>query len=222
MVRLAPSILAANFAHLGDDIEAAVRGGADLIHCDVMDGHFVPNISYGAMIVEVARNCTTLPIDTHLMIAEPEKYVPDFAKAGSDIISIHAEATPHAHRAVAQIKENGCKAGIALNPSSPLSLIEELLGDVDQVIIMTVNPGFGGQKFIRSMLDKISRLHVMKVERGLHFDIEIDGGVGQDNAAEIAEAGATILVAGSSVFASADIGQAAAAIRSHANAAFIA
>ncbi|WP_018756534.1 ribulose-phosphate 3-epimerase [Paenibacillus terrigena] len=203
--KIAPSILSADFAKLGDEIKEVERGGADWIHVDVMDGHFVPNITIGPLIVDAIRPHTTLPLDVHLMIEKPEQYIPVFAKAGADWITVHAEACTHLHRVIHLIKEQGVKAGVALNPATPLSAIEEVLEDLDMVLIMTVNPGFGGQSFIESTLSKITRLRNMLDARGLqHVHIEVDGGVNEETVARVVQAGADVLVAGSAVFGQQD------------------
>ncbi|WP_338463416.1 ribulose-phosphate 3-epimerase [Brevibacillus borstelensis] len=214
MVKIAPSILSADFARLGEEIRDVERGGADWIHVDVMDGHFVPNITIGPLIVDAIRPVTTLPLDVHLMIEEPDRYIPQFAKSGADWITVHQEACRHLHRTIHLIKEQGVKAGVVLNPATPVSTIEPMLGDLDIVLLMTVNPGFGGQKFIHSVVPKIRELRRMLDERGLgHVEIEIDGGVNPKTARLCEEAGATVLVAGSAVFNQADRAAAIAAIR---------
>lgn len=214
MVKIAPSILSADFARLGEEILDVEKGGADWIHVDVMDGHFVPNITIGPLIVEAIRPVTKLPLDVHLMIEEPDRYIPQFAKSGADWITVHQEACRHLHRTLYLIKEQGVKAGVVLNPATPISTIEPVLADLDMVLLMTVNPGFGGQKFIHSVLPKVAQLRQMLNERGLgHVEIEIDGGVNAQTARLCEEAGATVLVAGSAVFNQADRGQAITAIR---------
>ncbi|HOP40513.1 MAG TPA: ribulose-phosphate 3-epimerase [Geobacteraceae bacterium] len=204
MKKIAPSILSADFSRLGDEIRAVEAGGADYIHVDVMDGHFVPNITIGPLVVEAARKVTDLPLDVHLMIANPDLYVPEFAKAGADIIVIHAEATLHLHRSVQLIKSLGKKAGVSLNPATPLSVLEYVLGDLDLVLLMTVNPGFGGQSFIEACIPKIRGLRKMLDKQGLETELEVDGGVKIDNIDRISHAGADVFVAGSAVFGSRD------------------
>ncbi|MEJ8544469.1 ribulose-phosphate 3-epimerase [Brevibacillus borstelensis] len=214
MVKIAPSILSADFARLGEEIRDVERGGADWIHVDVMDGHFVPNITIGPLIVDAIRPVTKLPLDVHLMIEEPDRYIPQFAKSGADWITVHQEACRHLHRTIYLIKEQGVKAGVVLNPATPIATIEPMLGDLDIVLLMTVNPGFGGQKFIHSVVPKIKELRRVLDELGWgHVEIEIDGGVNTETARLCEEAGATVLVAGSAVFNQADRAAAIAAIR---------
>jgi len=213
MIKIAPSILSANFAKLEEEIRDVERGGADYIHVDIMDGHFVPNITIGPLVVEAVRPVTTLPLDVHLMIEQPDRYIPAFAKAGADYLSVHVEACPHLHRTIHFIKEHGVKAGVVLNPHTPVSMIEHVLDDVDLVLLMTVNPGFGGQKFIPSVLPKITRVAQLVKERNLQMEIEVDGGVNAQTARLCIEAGANVLVAGSAVYGATDRAAAIRAIR---------
>ena len=199
-IKLAPSILNADFARLGEQVAEATKAGADYIHIDVMDGHFVPNISIGALVAAPLHSWTHLPLDVHLMIEQPERYVSQFATSGANIITVHAEACPHLHRTIQMVKESGAKAGVALNPASSLNLIEEIVPYVDLVLVMSVNPGFGGQTFILEMLEKISRLRRILDDEGLNAELEVDGGVTAENAPRIVEAGARVLVVGASVF----------------------
>jgi len=200
MIKLAPSILSADFARLGEQIGEAVRAGADYIHVDVMDGHFVPNITIGAPVVASVRRVTTLPLDVHLMIEHPERYISQFAEAGADIITVHVEASPHLHATIRLIKELGARAGVSLNPPTPLGVVEEFLPHVDLVLVMSVNPGFGGQYFIPETLPRIVSVRRILNDRKLHAELEVDGGINTDNAPDIVEAGANVLVAGSSIF----------------------
>jgi len=204
MKKIAPSILSADFARLGDEVRAVEAAGADYIHVDVMDGRFVPNITIGPLVVEAVRKVTALPLDVHLMIVEPERYVEDFARAGADIIVVHAEACTHLHRVIQQIKGLGKRAGVSLNPATPLNLLDYVLEELDLVLLMTVNPGFGGQSFIEACIPKIRQLRGMLDQRGCEAELEIDGGVKPSNVARIAHAGADVLVAGSAVFGSSD------------------
>ena len=204
MKLIAPSILSADFSELGDEIRSIEKAGADWIHIDVMDGHFVPNITIGPLVVEAARRVTSIPLDVHLMIENPASYIPDFVKSGANLISVQAEACSHLNRTIHLIKESGPRAGVVLNPSTPLSSIEWVIEDVDVVMIMSVNPGFGGQNFIPNSIDKIRTLRKMIQDRGLSTLIEIDGGVNENNIQNISEAGADIFVAGSAIFKSED------------------
>ncbi|MEK6197357.1 MAG: ribulose-phosphate 3-epimerase [Desulfobacterales bacterium] len=201
---MAPSILSADFSRLGEEIRAVENAGADIIHIDVMDGHFVPNITIGPLVVASVRKITDLPLDVHLMIEDADRYIDDFAKAGADWITVHVEACPHLHRTVSRIKELGKKAGAVLNPATPLGTLDEILADVDLVMLMSVNPGFGGQSFIRSSLNKIKTLKNMIEDRGLEVGIEVDGGVSPATIKDVAGAGANIFVAGSAVFGQQD------------------
>jgi len=212
-VRVAPSILSADFGRLGEEVRAIEAAGADLVHVDVMDGRFVPNITIGPLVVEAVKRSTTLPLDVHLMIVEPEKYIDDFAKAGANIITVHQEACPHLHRTLQQIRNAGAKPGVVLNPSTPLVTLEEVLGEVSQVLLMSVNPGFGGQAFIPSTIDKVRRLRAMLDARKLNVDIEVDGGINPHTAKDVVAAGATVLVAGNAVFKSKDYRAAIDALR---------
>jgi ribulose-phosphate 3-epimerase len=218
-IRLAPSILAADFAHLGAEIAAAARGGADQIHVDVMDGHFVPNITIGVPVVRSLRKATSLPLDVHLMIMEPDRYLEAFVDAGANMVSVHVEVLPHLHRTVAQIKQLGAKAGVVLNPSTPVSALEEIAPDVDFVLVMSVNPGFGGQSFIPASVKKIRNVRALLDRAGNQAPIEVDGGVDLTTVTAIVEAGAEWLVAGHAIFGSGDAAQAAAALKDKAIAA---
>ena len=200
--QIAPSILSADFSRLGEEIKAVERAGADLIHVDVMDGHYVPNITIGPGVVAALRKTTKLPFDVHLMIEDPDRYIDAFVDAGSNILTVHTEAVIHLHRTVHYIKGKGVKAGVSLNPSTPLGSIEEILSDIDLLLIMTVNPGFGGQKFISSMLPKIRKAKEIIQEKRLGLSIEVDGGVTPENIGALAQAGADIFVAGASIFGS--------------------
>jgi ribulose-phosphate 3-epimerase len=203
-VRIAPSILSADFAALGQAIAAAERGGADLIHIDVMDGHFVPNLTMGPPVVQSLNRITKVPLDVHLMIEEPDRYLEAFVRAGAAMISVHAEVLPHLHRTLQAIKELGAKAGVALNPSTPVAALEEIAGDVDHVLVMSVNPGFGGQTFIPRTESKIQAVRALLDRQGSRAPIEVDGGIDRTNAARVVQAGATILVAGNSIFGTGD------------------
>jgi ribulose-phosphate 3-epimerase len=199
-VRIAPSILSADFGRLAEEVRAVEAAGADVIHVDVMDGRFVPNITLGPVIVRAVRAATKLPLDVHLMIVEPERYVDEFARAGADIIGVHLEASPHLHRTIQHIKGLGKKASVALNPHTSLDGLGVVLPDLDQVLVMSVNPGFGGQRFIGSVVPKIAALRAEITRRGLSTDLEVDGGIAPDTVAEVARAGANVLVAGSAIF----------------------
>jgi len=201
MIKIAASILSADFARLGEQVREAEAGGADYIHLDVMDGHFVPNITAGPIVVEAVRRSTRLPLDVHLMIERPERYVPAFAEAGADIITVHQETCPHLHRTIQQIRDLGKHPGVTINPATPLASLEEVLPYVDQVLLMTVNPGFGGQRFIPTMPAKIKRLREMIICRGLTCDLEVDGGINAETVTTVVEAGANVLVAGVAIFA---------------------
>jgi ribulose-phosphate 3-epimerase len=216
-IRIAPSILSADFGRLAEEIRAVEAAGADLIHVDVMDGRFVPNITIGPLVVEAVRKVTKLPIDAHLMIVEPERYVEAFAKAGANLISVHAEVSPHLHRTLQAIRAAGARPAVALNPSTPLSAIEWVLGDVEMVLIMTVNPGFGGQRYIDACTQKIRDLRALADARHPALEIEVDGGVKPDTAAIVAAAGANILVAGTAVFGQKDYRGAISSLRAAAS-----
>ena len=206
MVEIAPSILSADFARLAEEIQAVERAGASLLHVDVMDGRFVPNITIGLPVVKAISRATRLPLDAHLMIVEPGQYAEQFVAAGAQMVSVHIEADPHAHRTLSAIRAAGARAGIAINPATSLSAVEEVLKFADYVLLMSVNPGFGGQKFIPESLDKLRRLRSMIDERGLSTRIEIDGGIDRENIAEVAAAGAEIIVSGSAIFSANDPG----------------
>ncbi len=211
--RIAPSILAADFGRLGAEVESVEKGGADWIHIDVMDGHFVPNLTIGPVVVEAVKRVTHLPLDVHLMIEQPERYVDAFVKAGAATVGVHVEACPHLHRTVGQIREAGARASVTLNPGTPASAIETLLVDVDQVLVMTVDPGFGGQSFIDSTIPKIATLRSWIDERGLDVALEVDGGISEQTIGAAARAGADVFVAGTAIFGTSDYSGAIAALR---------
>ena len=217
-VRIAPSILAADFSALGEEIATAERGGADLIHVDVMDGHFVPNITIGPPVVRAIKRVTSLPLDVHLMIADPARYLTTFADAGADFLSVHVEATPHLHKTLTEIKKLGVQAGVALNPSTPESVLNEIATEVDFILVMSVNPGFGGQKFIPRTLTKIVAIQEILEKAKNEAPIEVDGGISQSNAGNVVAAGADMLVAGSAIFGSPDPSQAIEMLRMAGNA----
>jgi ribulose-phosphate 3-epimerase len=204
MIKLAPSILSADFARLGEQIAEVARAGADYIHVDVMDGHFVPNITIGAPVVAAIRSVTSLPLDVHLMIERPERYISDFVEAGADIITVHVEASPHLRSTIEAIKDLGVKAGVSLNPPTPIGAVEEIIAHVDLVLVMSVNPGFGGQSFMPETLPRIADMRKILDDGKLGAELEVDGGINADNAREIVEAGADVLVAGNSVFKARD------------------
>lgn len=213
MIKIAPSILSADFSRLGEEIIAAEEAGADLIHVDVMDGHFVPNITIGPPVVKAAKKAASIPLDVHLMIENPDMFIGEFADSGADIITVHSEASVHLHRSIQNIKECGVKAAVSLNPATPLQDIELVLEDIDMVLIMSVNPGFGGQSFIPGAIGKIRDLKKMIEERGLNVEIEVDGGVKVDNAAEVRKAGADIVVMGSAFYGSRNYGETVRMVR---------
>lgn len=213
MVKIAPSILAANFSKLGEEVLEVEKAGAELIHIDVMDGHFVPNITMGPIVVEALRPLTKLPLDVHLMIENADQYIESFAKAGADYITVHVEACPHLHRTIQLIRSFGVKPGVVLNPHTPIETIQHVLEDIDMVLFMTVNPGFGGQKFIHSVVPKVKQLSNIIKERNLSIEIEIDGGINEETIKPCVEAGATILVAGSAIYNAPDKAKALQAIK---------
>ena len=207
MLKIAPSILAADFSRLGDEVRAVEKAGADWIHIDVMDGNFVPNITVGPVIVKAIKNVTDLPLDVHLMIDDPDRYIPQFAESGADILTVHLENCPHLHRTIQYIKSFNIRPGVVVNPATSLSLLEEILTEIDLVLIMSVNPGFGGQSFISPILDKIEYLREIVEKSGSKIEIEVDGGIKIDNASNVIEAGADILVVGSGIFETSDYKQ---------------
>jgi ribulose-phosphate 3-epimerase len=213
MVKIAPSILSADFSKLGEEIKAVEMAGADYIHVDVMDGHFVPNITLGPLVVSAIRPITELPLDVHLMIENPDSYIEAFADAGADIITVHVEAVPHLHRTIQLIKSKGVKAGVVLNPATPIDSIKHIIHDIDLVLLMTVNPGFGGQSFIHSVVPKIREVSELVQTNGLDVEIEVDGGVNAETAPICIEAGANVLVAGSAIYGKKDIKDAISSIR---------
>jgi len=218
-IRIAPSILAADFGHLADEVSAVSAAGADYIHVDVMDGHFVPNLTIGPPIVKAVKKATDSLLDVHLMITNAELYLEDYVRAGADLLIVHAEACTHLHRALQVIRDLGAKACVSLNPATPLSAIDHVLGDVDMVLLMTVNPGFGGQRFIEAMLPKIRDLRATLDQRGLDVDIEVDGGIKVENVAQAAEAGANVIVSGSGIFGTDDYAATIAEMRKNAESA---
>ncbi len=219
MGKISPSILSADFTRLGEEIKAVEQAGADYIHIDVMDGHFVPNITIGPMIVEAARRVTDLPLDVHLMISDPDRYIDEFADAGADILTVHAETVNHLHRTVQYMREKGVGPGVCLNPATPLDILEYILDGLDMVMLMTVNPGFGGQKFIPEVIPKIRSLRKMIDKRGLNTEIEVDGGIGPETIHQVSSAGADVFVAGSAIFYSDDYGKTIGLMRERMSAA---
>jgi ribulose-phosphate 3-epimerase len=209
-VLIAPSILSADFARLAEEVEAVQKAGADMLHLDIMDGHFVPNITFGPAVVGAIKSVATIPLDVHLMIENPGDYIRDFASVGADILTVHAEAARHLHKVLAQIRDTGARAGVSLNPSTPVDHIGDIIGDLDMILVMSVNPGFSGQKFIPQALGKVSRARELG---GSRVDIQVDGGITPENAGTVVDAGANILVAGSSVFSRPDYAEAIAALR---------
>jgi len=212
-IRIVPSILSADFAKLGDEIAMCETGGADWIHIDVMDGVFVPNLTYGAKVIDTVRRCSSLPLDVHLMVVQPEKYFDDFVRAGASGLTVHAEVAPHLHRQLTRIRELGCRAGVALNPATPLDAVSEVIPEIDLLLIMTVNPGFGGQEFIPYSVDKIRRARLMLDEAGSDAALEVDGGISRETITEVWSAGADTFVAGNAVFSARDPKAEIAALR---------
>ncbi len=213
MIKIAPSLLSANFAYLADEIKKVEAAGADLLHLDIMDGHFVPNLTFGPPVIAALRQVTKLPFDVHLMVTNPQELIEPFVKAGADILTVHAETAPHMHRLIQTIKASGVQAAVSLNPATSLTTIEEVLSDLDMVLIMSVNPGFGGQQFIPESVNKIKRLHQMIESRNLKVDIEVDGGINKTTAQAVVEAGANVLVAGSAVYGAPDVAKAIQELR---------
>ncbi len=213
MVKIAPSILSSDFSDLGNEIKRVEAAGADYIHIDVMDGHFVPNISIGPPVIKAIRKYTKLPFDVHLMISDPDRYIGDFAQAGADIITVHAEACVHLNRTIQSIKEKNIKAGVVLNPATPLTALDWVINEIDMVLLMSVNPGFGGQKYIESCTGKIAELRKKIDDMSLNVEIEVDGGIGPDNVGRVVKAGADVVVAGSAVFKHKDLGEAVRLLR---------
>jgi ribulose-phosphate 3-epimerase len=213
MIRIAPSILSADFSNLAASVKLVEEGGADLLHIDVMDGHFVPNMTLGPQIVASLRDKCSLPFDVHLMICDPDKYIDDFVKSGADIISVHVEACPHLHRTVYNIKNKGIKAAVALNPATSLSTLDNIMDDLDMILIMTVDPGFGGQAFIEHSLSKICALKKVVDSKKLIMDIEVDGGINKDNVSDVINAGANVIVAGSAIYKAKDVREAINALK---------
>ena len=216
-LRIAPSILAADFGRLAEEVRAVEKAGADWIHVDVMDGHFVPNLTIGPVVVRAVRAATRLPVDVHLMIEEPERSLESYVEAGADTVGVHVETCPHLHGTLGRIRKLGARASVVINPATPAEAIEPVLGDVDQVLVMTVNPGFGGQKFIESGLDKLARIRRWIDERDLEVDLEVDGGIGLGTAGRAARAGADVLVAGTAIYGAPDYAEAIAALRKEAS-----
>jgi ribulose-phosphate 3-epimerase len=214
-IKISPSILSADFARLGEEIRSVEAAGADFIHIDVMDGRFVPNLTVGPMIVEAVRSVTTLPLDVHLMIVEPDGLIPEFIKAGASIVTVHIEACPHLHRTIQRIKQLGAKAGVSLNPATPIGSIEEILDEIDLLLLMSVNPGFGGQTFILKTLDKIQTARKMIDAGNMSAYLEVDGGIKPSNVQQVISAGANLLVAGSAIFMSDDYAKAISDLRGH-------